>query len=112
MPCVAARSRGPAAAAGNGAERGGRDGAAVVPVGLGCIIVMQLTAEMRILVAMAIESGTGAVAFDGLLRTSWSCYRSINAVVIRGTGLRIRHSFKSQCQGMPERGGAGRRWQW
>ena len=47
-------------------ERGDRDGAAAVPVRLGCIPVIQLTAQMRILVAVAsIDFRAG---IDGLAR--------------------------------------------
>lgn len=65
MPAVVAERERTETATGDGAERGDGDGAAVVPVGLGRLVI-QLTAQMRILVAVAsIDFRAG---IDGLAR--------------------------------------------
>src|SRR5450759_690968 len=65
MPAVVAERERTETATGDGAERGDGDGAAVVPVGLGRLVI-QLSAQMRILVAVAsIDFRAG---IDGLAR--------------------------------------------
>jgi transposase len=66
LPAVVAAREWTEIAARDGAKRGNRGGAAVVPVGLVSIAVIQLTAQMRILVAVAsIDFRAG---IDGLAR--------------------------------------------
>src|ERR1017187_6488663 len=66
VPIVAAGAERGEAATGDGAKRRHRSGVAVVPVGLGGVAVIQLTAQMRILVAVAsIDFRAG---IDGLAR--------------------------------------------